>query len=122
MSYDVLVAELRAAAAAHRSIQTDLGGTPVDVTSTTPEPVGHVELAAWIGAVEEQCQNAHDALGSGQEGLAEQLEAQANDYELTDEGVAGLFRQPLLPGARPVFGQPGSGPFLGPPSPTGGTP
>lgn len=125
MSYDVLAAELRAAAADHRAIATSLGSTPVDITVTTPEPVGHVELAAWIGAVEEQCHNAHDALGAGQEGLAGRLDAQATDYETTDETVSLWFRQPFT-GYTPLFAPPGTGPgtppVFGPPSPTDGTP
>lgn len=123
MNYDVIAAELRAAATEHRRIATTLGATPVDVTTTTPEPVGHVELAAWIGAVEEQCQNAHHALGDGQEDLAVDLDAQALDYETTDELVGTWFQRPFGEGPLfPLAPGPTAPPVQGPPAPPEGTP
>lgn len=88
MGYEVLIRELRASAGEHRKIATTLGKTPVDITATTPQPVGHVELAAWLGAIEEQIDHAHSALATGQKGLARQLTATAGDYEHTDDTAA----------------------------------
>ena len=46
MGFEVLIKELRASAVEHLTVATDLGPHPVDITITTPRPVGHVELAA----------------------------------------------------------------------------
>ena len=112
MGYEVVAAELRAAAGRHEAVRTELGTTPIDITTTTPEVVGHTELAAWIGAIEDQCRKAHGELTEGQQALQDRLEAQALDYETTDDDVRLRFRQPLLD---PYFQHPA----LGPQSPFG---
>ena len=57
----------------------------------TAEMVGHVELADWVIAVQEQCGKAGTALHDGARALADGLETQAEDYETTDLAVRDCF-------------------------------
>ena len=101
MSYEVLASGLRAGAQRYRSIASSLGTDGVEVTDATPSSFGHVELAAWIKAVAEQCDAATQALHDGATGLADALDSSAHYYETTDENVALSFQNPcfLGPGA-----------------------
>ncbi|MGV3561661.1 MAG: WXG100 family type VII secretion target [Nocardioides sp.] len=122
MTYEVLVEELRAASGDYRAVAEELGPGSICLTHRTPESLGHVELAAWLGAVAEQCTEASRALHDGAVDLADDLATAATHYESTDDGVAEMFRRPspfLDP--RSPFLTPGQGPVLGPPSPSGST-
>jgi hypothetical protein len=111
MSYEVLVEQLRAAAGDYRTVAGSLGTDGVEVTHLEPGSVGHVELAAWMRAVADQCDKATRALHDGATGLADSLQASAGYYETTDQGVADAFRSPF--GYSP--GSPfGSSPLLPP--------
>jgi hypothetical protein len=112
MTYEVLVENLRAAAGRYRSVASSLGTDGVDITHVDPGSLGHVELAAWLEAVDEQCHNATMALHDGAAGLADSLTSTAARYETTDDDIGSLFRSPL--GGGPPFGPP-SGPPFGPP-------
>ena len=81
MSYDVLVENLRQAAAQMRSTTQPLSGYDFHSTNVTGESFGHVELAEWFEAVADQCDKAGKALRSGAEALAGQLEYAADTYE-----------------------------------------
>jgi hypothetical protein len=132
MTYEVLVEELRAASGVYRAVAEELGPGSICLTHRTPEHLGHVELAAWLGAVAEQCTEASRALHDGAVDLAEDLQTAAAHYESTDDSVARTFRFPspfldphspfLAPGPAPFpapIPAPGQGPVLGPPSPSG---
>ena len=95
MSYDVLVENLRHAAAQMRSTTQPLSGYDFHSTNVTGESFGHVELAEWFEAVADQCDKAGKALRSGAEALASQLDYAADTYETTDDGVADMFQTPL---------------------------
>lgn len=115
MTYDVLVSELQAAAGQYRTVADSLGTDAVEITHLDPTSFGHVELAAWVKAVADQCDKATTALHDGATGLADSLDASAHYYESTDQGVANSFT--------PTFGSPFSTPFSTPFSGTpGGTP
>ncbi|WP_300644353.1 WXG100 family type VII secretion target [Nocardioides sp.] len=122
MTYEVLVEELRAASGDYRAVAEELGPGSICLTHRTPESLGHVELAAWLGAVAEQCTEASRALHDGAVDLADDLATAATHYESTDDGVAEMFRRPS-PFLDPLspFLTPGQGPVLGPPSPSGST-
>lgn len=111
MTYEVLVGHLRSAANDYADIAGDLGD-PVAVTHVEPESFGHVELAAWMTAVVEQCEHATTALHDGASGLAGSLRAAARHYETTDDAVGQYFTRPLNSG---LLGDP-----LEPPLGTGG--
>lgn len=125
MTYEVLVTSLRKAAGRYRDV-ADKTGEVVAVTHVEPDSLGHVELAAWLQAVADQCDKAHTALGEGAHALADGLDASAATYEATDEDAGSLFRAPLGSGPLSTFptgpeqgpGQgPGQGPVYGPPVP-----
>ena len=111
MTYEVLVENLRSAAGDYTTIASKVGD-PVDVSHVTPGSLGHVELAAWLTAVVDQCEKATTALHDGAAGLAESLRAAARHYETTDEAVGQCFTQPLGAG---IFSTP-TGPVFGPAS------
>ncbi|WP_121256534.1 type VII secretion target [Nocardioides ferulae] len=113
MSYDVLVGELRAAAALHQGVIDGLGSQAVDLSGNDPTVLGHVELAAWLTAVADQCEKAHQALTDGQTSLADGLETAAADYESTDEAVGLDFLSPFT--GEPLF--PSMGNSSGSPTP-----
>jgi len=123
MSYEVLVENLRSAAGKYRTVAGSVGTDGVDITHVDPESFGHVELAAWVKAVGEQCDNATQALHDGATGLAGSLGTAATHYETTDDAVGQIFTRPLnggllgSPFGQPQFGQP---PVYGPPAPGGG--
>ena len=98
MSYEVLVENLRSAAGSYRAVAADLGTTAVEVTNAKPGSMGHVELAAWIEAVADQCAKANAALHDGATGLGESLESAASHYEITDDQVGQAFRLPFTSG------------------------
>lgn len=91
MSYEVIVEELHAAARKFRSVQDTMSDYSFPKQCVTADAFGHVELADWVIAVVEQCDNAGRALHTGAEVLADGLEDQARDYELTDEAVQRRF-------------------------------
>ena len=99
MGYEVLVEELRSAAGDYEGVADELGTGAMCLTSRDPEHLGHVELAAWLGAVADQCAEASRALHDGAVELGADLRAAAAHYESTDEAVAQGFRP---------FGAPGS--------------
>jgi len=107
MSYEVLVENLRSASGRYHTIAGSLGTDGVEVAHVDPGSFGHVELAAWMEAVVDQCHQATRALHDGATGLADGLDAAAHYYESTDQGVASSFRTP--------FGSPTGNPFLLPP-------
>jgi hypothetical protein len=82
----------------------------VEITHVEPNSFGHIELAAWVKAVAEQCDNATQALHDGADGLADSLVEAAHHYETTDNSVAQNFQGPF-----------GTGLLL-PPAPFGATP
>ena len=106
MSYEVLVDNLRAAAGRYRTVAGSLGSDGVALTHVDPDSFGHIELAAWVKAIAEQCDNATQALHDGATGLGDSLDASAHYYESTDQGVATTFQSPFT-----------SGPFATPSSP-----
>lgn len=125
MSYAVLVENLRAAAGKYRTVAGSVGTEGVQVTNVKPDSLGHIELAAWLEAVADQCQKATKALHDGASGLADSLEASARYYENTDQAVGSTFRMPfdtgLLGPTQPAFPlSPASPPVYGPPVPTNG--
>ncbi len=95
MSYEVLVENLRQAAARMRSTTQPLAGYDFHSTNVSGESFGHVELAEWFQAVADQCDQAGKALRSGAEAIAGQLEFAADNYEQTDNGVANQFQTPF---------------------------
>ena len=106
MSYAVLVQQLRAAASDYRSVAGNLGTESVEINHVEPDSFGHIELAAWVKAVADQCEKATTALHDGATGLAGSLDAAANHYETTDDQVRQVFTQPfnnglLTPGGGP---------------------
>lgn len=101
MSYEVLIGNLRTAAGSYRTVASSLGTDGVELTNLTPESVGHIELAAWVKAIAEQCDNATKALHDGATGLAGSLDASAHYYESTDQGVATTFQPPFPIGPGP---------------------
>lgn len=110
MSYEVLVENLRAAAGRYDGVADSLGTDGVEITNVKPDSFGHIELAAWVEAVAEQCDRATRALHDGATGLADGLEAAAHHYETTDTGVAQAFTSPFstgLLGPTSLFDQPG---------------
>jgi hypothetical protein len=100
MGYEVLVGGLRAAAGSYRTVGTELGST-VEITHVEPDSLGHVELAAWLKAVVEQCGNAHTALKDGANGLGDDLDAAAHHYESADEQTGQWFQSPFDPLSQP---------------------
>jgi Excreted virulence factor EspC, type VII ESX diderm len=107
MSYEVLVENLRGAAGKYHGAADSLGADGVEISNLNPESFGHVELAAWVEAVAEQCDKATRALHDGATGLADGLEASARFYETTDQGVAGVLQHPLGTGLlTPPYGAP----------------
>jgi hypothetical protein len=95
MSYEVLVDDLRAAAGRYRTIASSLGADGVELAHVDPSSMGHIELAAWIKAVAEQCDAATQALHDGAVGVAEGLESAARHYETTDTAVGQAFQTPF---------------------------
>ena len=95
MSYEVLVDNLRAGAGRYRTIASSLGADGVEITHVDPASFGHIELAAWVKAVAEQCDAATGALHDGAIGLADGLDAAAHHYETTDVGVGQTFQSPF---------------------------
>jgi hypothetical protein len=91
MSYDVLASELRAAAGRYRTVADSLGTDAVEITHLEPDSFGHIELAAWVKAVADQCDKATTALHDGVTGLADSLDAAAHSYDTTDQCVATQF-------------------------------
>ena len=121
MSYEVLVEDLRTAAGEYRTVAGSLGADGVEITNVSPGSLGHIELAAWLEAVGEQCDKATTALHDGATGLADSLQAAAGHYETTDQAVGSVFRSPFGGGLLgSPFGPPAptSGPVFGPPTPT----
>ncbi len=98
MSFEVLVDNLRAAAGRYRKVADSLGSDGVEITHLDPTSFGHVELAAWVKAIAEQCDNATVALHDGAGGLADSLVETARYYETTDTDVAQSFQSPFTPG------------------------
>lgn len=96
MSFEVLASGLRAAAGRYRDVAGSLGPDGVELDNVEPTSFGHIELAAWVKAVAEQCDHATQALHDGAVGLADNLDAAAYYYETTDESVAQNFRPPFL--------------------------
>jgi hypothetical protein len=113
MSYEVLVDNLRAAAGRYRKVADSLGADGVELDHVDPSSFGHVELAAWVKAVAEQCDHATKALHDGADGLADSLVAAAHHYESTDVSVGQAFQSPFTTG-----GLTPASPF----GPIGGTP
>ncbi|MGB0102187.1 MAG: type VII secretion target [Nocardioides sp.] len=125
MTYDVLIDHLRSAAGSYRSVAGDVGD-PVELTHVAPDSIGHVELAAWLTAVVDQCEQATAALEDGASGLADSLEVAARHYESTDQAVADGFTpfgtSPFGTGpfgtgpfgTGPGSGSPTPSPFIGP--------
>lgn len=109
MSFEVLVEELRSAAGDYRAVADELGAGAICLTYRDPDNMGHVELAAWLGAVAEQCAEASRALHDGAVGLGEDLRTAAAHYETTDDSVATMFRSPFAAGPHlPAPGEQGS--------------
>ncbi len=98
MSYEVLVDNQRAAAGKYRTVASSLGTTGVEMTNVEPDSMGHIELAAWLKAIQEQCDNATTALHDGATGLADSLEQSAHYYETTDETIGTVFQSPFTNG------------------------
>ncbi|MEZ5096415.1 MAG: hypothetical protein R2731_10020 [Nocardioides sp.] len=122
-----------------------MSGYELDVADLDAEQTGHLELAAWVEAVVDQCDKAGQALRDGALALAATLERTARDFEQTDQGVGDHFTPtstgtpapftpwqpfpglgPSAPATPPVYGPPAP-PVYGPPAPptttgTGGTP
>jgi hypothetical protein len=94
MSYEVIVDELTAAARKFRTVQDAMSGYNFPEQGVTAEAFGHVELADWVIAVVEQCDNAGGALHTGAQILADDLVTQALDYEATDQAAQGRFGGP----------------------------
>lgn len=94
MSYEVIVGELTASARKFRTVQDAMSGYTFPEQAGTADAFGHVELADWVIAVVEQCNNAAKALHTGAEILADGLEAQALDYETTDQMARSRFVGP----------------------------
>jgi hypothetical protein len=93
MSYEVVVAELRASARKFHTVEDSTAGYVFPESQcVAPAAVGHLELADWILAVVEQCGKAGTALHDGAHTLAEGLETQATDYETTDQAVHDRFQ------------------------------
>ena len=97
--------------AATATSPSSLGPDGVELDHVEPTSFGHIELAAWVKAVAEQCDHATQALHDGAAGLADNLDAAAYYYETTDESVAQNFRAPFLnrgfaPGSPCVRGTP----------------
>ena len=95
MGYEVLVEELRSAAGDYQEVADGLGTGAMCLTYRGPTHMGHVELAAWLGAVAEQCTEASKALHDGAVDLGEDLRTAATHYETTDEAVAQGFSTPF---------------------------
>ncbi len=112
VTYDVLVDDLRSAAGDYRGVAASLGTSGVTITHITPDSLGHVELAAWLEAVAEQCANATRALHDGANDLGTDLDTAATGYETSDHEARDAFTSPFGP----------SSPFLGPPFAPGGAP
>ena len=126
MSFEVVIENLRAAADTLRTTTDPMADYELGVTKLDSDTMGHIELAAWLEAVVEQCDNAGQALRDGAVTLAETLEATAADFERTDEQQA---QQYTFPSLLPVPGSTPTPPVYGPPAPsttptptTGGTP
>jgi excreted virulence factor EspC (type VII ESX diderm) len=98
MSYEVLVDELRAAAGRYRKVADSLGSDGVEIDHVDPASFGHIELAAWVKAVAEQCDNATKALHDGATDLADGLVEAAHHYETTDTSVGQVFQSPFTTG------------------------
>lgn len=88
MSLEVVVENLRAAADTLRRTTEPMAGYELDVADLGAEQVGHVELAAWLEAVVDQCTQAGQALRDGAVTLADTLDRTARDFERTDQCVA----------------------------------
>jgi hypothetical protein len=99
MSYEVLVDNLRAAAGRYEKVADSLGSDGVEINHVDPTSFGHVELAAWVKAIGEQCDKATKALHDGATGLGDSLDATANHYETTDETIGTVFQSPLSNGS-----------------------
>lgn len=119
MTYNVVAADLTAAAGELRTMTSGLSGYQLDLTNIEPDSVGHVELAAWLVAVGEQCDNAGQALRGGALGLAESLDASATYYTQADETSAQAFRSPFQDLLQPPVYGPPSPPVFGPFAPPG---
>ena len=98
MSYEVLVDNLRAAAGRYRTVASSLGTDGVEITHVEPTSFGHIELAAWVKAIAEQCDAATKALHDGAGSLAEGLDSAAHHYETTDVSVGQTFQSPFSGG------------------------
>jgi hypothetical protein len=98
MSYEVLVDDLRTAAGRYRTVADTLGADGVEIDHIDPTSFGHIELAAWVKAVAEQCDQATKALHDGAVGLADSLVEAAHHYETTDVCVAEAFQSPFTTG------------------------
>jgi len=98
VSYEVLADNLRAAAGRYREVAGSLGAEGVEITHVDPASFGHIELAAWVKAVAEQCDHATQALHDGATGIADSLDVSAHDYETTDETIGTVFRSPFTSG------------------------
>lgn len=94
MSYEVLGSELRAAAGDYRGTAAAVGA-PVHLPSVSTATLGHVELAAWLEAVTDQCEKATQALVEGAERIADDLDAAAHHYESTDDAAGLMFSSPF---------------------------
>ena len=99
MSYEVLVDNLRAAAGDYETVADSLGSDGVEIDHVDPTSFGHVELAAWVKAIGEQCDKATKALHDGATGLGDSLDAAANHYETTDETIGTVFQSPFSNGS-----------------------
>ncbi len=99
MTYEVLAGSLRDASGRYRTVATSLGSEGPEITHVEPDSLGHVELAAWLTAVVDQCDKAAEALHTDTGRLADSLDASARYYETTDEQVGFEFQRPM-----PFFG------------------
>ena len=126
MSFEVVIENLRAAADTLRTTTDPMADYELGVTKLDADAMGHIELAGWLEAVVEQCDNAGQAFRDGAVTLAETLAATAADFERTDEQQA---QQYTFPSLLPLPGSTPTPPVYGPPAPsttptptTGGTP
>ncbi len=109
MTYEVLAQDLTAAAGEFRSMTSPLSGYELTLTNMEPESLGHIELAAWLVAVDEQCDNAGRALRAGAEDLGNALDSSASYYTQADETASSEFDFLQPPGVGP-FASPLGGP------------
>lgn len=140
--YDVLADDLRSASGEYHAVGDKIADYKLGAANIDPQHIGHVELAAWIKAVTEKCDEAGSALHDGVDLLATAVMDAAGVYERMDDDVATGFTNlllpygngtsPFLPGTPGSFGTaptplttllgplPTTGPTTGPVAPDGG--